>query len=131
MSRENVENHRRGVDAVNRRDLDALLNLTDTDVEAESRLVAVEGGYRGHEGMRRWWQNVFEAFPDYTVEALEVRDLGELTLATVRTQAHGAGGAVPVTETLWMPAKWRDARIVRWATYRTEAEALEALRLWE
>jgi hypothetical protein len=37
----------------------------DADVEAESRLVAMEGGYHGHDGIRHWWQQLFDAWPDY------------------------------------------------------------------
>ena len=108
-----------------------MLALIDTDVKAESRLVAVEGTYRGHDGMRRWWKNVFEAFPDYTVEPLEVRDLGEMTLTHLRWNAQSAGGSVPVVETLWQLAQWSQAKVVRWSAYRTEAEALEAVGLRE
>jgi len=44
MSQENVELANRFYDAVNRRDLDALLSVTDEDAELISILVAVEGG---------------------------------------------------------------------------------------
>ena len=57
MSQENVELARRAYDAFNRRDLDAFLAIADEEVEAESRLGAVEGGYHGHEGLRRWWND--------------------------------------------------------------------------
>jgi ketosteroid isomerase-like protein len=54
MSHENVELARRAYDALNRRDLDAFLALMDADVEAFPRVVAIEGGFHGHEGIRRW-----------------------------------------------------------------------------
>jgi hypothetical protein len=54
MSQENVELHYRVIDAVNRRDLDAVLTVMDDDVESVSRIVAVEGGLQGHDGFRRW-----------------------------------------------------------------------------
>ena len=41
------------------------------------RLAAMEGGYRGHDGLRRWSGHLFAALPDYTVEVLELRDLGD------------------------------------------------------
>ena len=81
MSQENVELARRAFDAFNRRDFDAFLELMDPEVEAASQLVAIEGGYRGHEGIRRWWESVFEVFPDFTLGVVEVRDLGDLTLS--------------------------------------------------
>ena len=42
MSEDNVELARRAIDAVNRRDLDDFLALMDDDVEAVSRIVALE-----------------------------------------------------------------------------------------
>ena len=71
MSRRNLELYRQSVDAFNRRDLEAFLALMDVDVEAVSRLVAIEGGYRGHDGIRRWWGNLLEAIPDFTYHGHE------------------------------------------------------------
>ena len=52
MSQENVELAREAIGAVNRRDLDGLLELMDDNVEAVSRIAAMEGGLHGHDGMR-------------------------------------------------------------------------------
>ena len=131
MSQENVELHQEVFDAVNRRDLDALLTLMDDNVESVSRIVAVEGGLHGHDGVRRWWQNVFEVIPDYNLEVLEVRDVGELTVAALRTSGHGAGSDIPVGENVWHTARWRSGRCVWWSTFYTRAEALEAVGLSE
>jgi hypothetical protein len=43
MSEEDVKTIYRGIEAFNRRDLDAFLALTDPDVELSSRLVEAEG----------------------------------------------------------------------------------------
>ena len=49
MSQENVEVYKRAVDATNRRDLDALLDEFDPDVEWHSALVGMGTEvYRGH-----------------------------------------------------------------------------------
>jgi ketosteroid isomerase-like protein len=131
MSRENLELHRRAVDAFNRGDFDALLDLIDEDIEVFSRLVIMEGGYQGHEGVRRWWQNIFDAFPDWNAEAVEVRDLGGRTLASLRIGAHGGQSGVPVDQNIWQLAEWRDDKVVRMSSHATEAEALEAVGLVE
>jgi hypothetical protein len=39
-------------EVLNRRDLDGMLALMDDEVEIESRLTTMAGGYHGHEGMR-------------------------------------------------------------------------------
>jgi ketosteroid isomerase-like protein len=131
MSRQNVELLHRALDAFNRRDLEAFLALMEADVEAVSRLVAIEGDYRGHDGIRRWWGNLLDAIPDFTIEVVEVRDLGDLTLAVLRNRGHGAGSEIPVEQRLWHVAEWRDQKVVWWSAYETEAEALEAVGLRE
>ena len=55
MSQENVELYYRAADAFNRRDLEAFLALMHPDIKIESRLVVMEGGYQGHDGVRRWY----------------------------------------------------------------------------
>ena len=76
MSRENVELAHRFYDAVNQRDLDAWLAVTNEDAELVSILVSVEGGYHGHAGFRRWWEHVFKSFRS-EAEALEAVGLRE------------------------------------------------------
>jgi len=39
------------------------------EVEAGSRIVAIEGGLHGHAGIRRWWSEWFAAFPDDALKA--------------------------------------------------------------
>ena len=50
MSQENVELSHQANEAVNRRDLGALLELMDADVEAVPILTGMEGDYHG----QRW-----------------------------------------------------------------------------
>jgi ketosteroid isomerase-like protein len=127
MSQQNVELALESYDAFNRRDWDALLALVDHELEIESRLVAMEGGYHGHEGLRRWWNDFLGAFPDYTLDIEELRDLGEVTLGRIRGWGHAADSATPLADPFWNPVRWRDGKIVWWRNCSTEAEALEAV----
>jgi ketosteroid isomerase-like protein len=131
MSEENVELVLRLYDAWNRRHLDGFLELTHEDVVVESRLAAMECGYRGHEGTRRWWADLHDVIPDHTVEVEELRDLGDITLAHLRARGHGAASDAPLVEVFWQPVRWRDGKIIWWRLFSTEAEALEAIGLSE
>jgi len=131
MSQENVDLARHAFDAFNRRDRDAFLALMDDDVEAESRLVAFEGGYHGHEGVIRWWNSVLEIFPDYTLEVEEPRDLGDVTLTRFLARGHAAGSNTPLVDPAWIAGRWRDGKCLWWRICSTEAEALEAVGLSE
>ena len=132
MSQENVERYRQGIDAFNRRDLDAFLALADPRVLGVSRVLAIEGGtYEGHDGTREWWKGLLGVFPDFRIEIVWVRDAGNLTVSELRNQAHGEGSAAPLDEQVWQVSEWRDGLLVRWQMYATKHEALKAAELSE
>jgi ketosteroid isomerase-like protein len=131
MSQDNVELVRRVYEAFNRRDLDTVLALSHDEVVVESRLVAMEGGYRGPEGVGRWWRNLLGVLPDYKLEIEEVRDLGDVTLARIRAEGHGADSATPLSEIVWQAVRWQDGKYIWWRAFPTEADALKAVGLQE
>jgi ketosteroid isomerase-like protein len=130
MSEENATLQRMAFDALNRRDLDAYLALMDPGVEIVSRFVG-QGPYVGHDGARAWWDDIFRTLPGTTFDVLEVRDLGERTLAIFRVVGHGAGGEPPFAQLAWVTANWRDGRVTSWCSHPTETDALEAVGLRE
>jgi ketosteroid isomerase-like protein len=133
MSQENVELVYQSSDAFIRRDLDAFLAFNDPDVEFTPRILGVEGGgpYRGHDGIRSWWENLLAALPDFGGEIAEVRDLGDVTVARARLRGHGAESAAPIELTAWQVVEWRDKKAIWWGFFRSEAEALKAAGLRE
>jgi ketosteroid isomerase-like protein len=131
MSQENVEMYRRAAEAFNAGDLDALLGVMDPEVRALPRLAPIEGGYCGHDGVRRWFRSLNSTFPDFHATVVEVRDLGHLTFAELRNRGRGAGSDTPFEQSSWHVAEWRDGKCVRWQVYGSRAEALEAVGLSE
>ena len=131
MSQENVEGVYRAFDAFNRRDLDAYLELLNPAVEFRSLLVDMENSYHGHEGIRRNWQEVLAVSPDFTLEVVQVRDLGDATLTKLVARGHGAGSDIPLEQALRSVARVRGEKVVSIANFATEAEALEAVGLRE
>ena len=131
MSQENVEFHRRAIDAFNRRDLSTYLAMMDAEVEFTPYEVWVQGGepYRGHAGVRRWWEESLAVFPDLRAEIHEVRDFGDRTFASGRLRAQGAGSGASIERQMWLANEWRDGKTVWWCSFETEAEALEAAEL--
>ena len=131
MSQENVDLAHQAYHAFNRRDLASLLALVDADAEAVPRLAAMEGVFQGHEGIRRWWAHLLAAWPDYQVEIVEVRDLGQITLGNVEVAGHAADSGIAVRQTAWHVWRWRRKKAVWFGFFPTEASALEAVRLQE
>jgi len=131
MSRENVELYKRGIDAFNRRDLEAFLALAHPDVIGVSRVLEIEGGpYRGHAGVRDWWNALLDVFPDFYIEILSVRGGGQATVAGLCNRARGEGSAA-LEDFVWQVAEWRDGQVVRWEIHGREQDALEAAGLSE
>lgn len=127
MSHETIDQIRRSYDTFNRRDWDAFVRLMDPDVVVESRLVQMEGGYRGVDGLRRWWDQIVETMPDYKVEIQELREVGDIVLVHGRGLGHGASSGTPVVDPFWQAIEMRDRRCTWWRNCSTEAEALEAI----
>jgi hypothetical protein len=131
VSKEHVELAQQAYDAFNRRDLGSLLALMDADADLVPQLAAVEGAYHGHGGIRRWWQTLLDAWPDYSAEVVEVRDLQTATLVKVQIGGHSADGGIPVSEASWHVWRWRGEKAIWFAVFPTEADALQAAGLRE
>jgi ketosteroid isomerase-like protein len=133
MSEENVELCHRAADALNRRDLDAFLALLDPDVEFNSRIAELEGGgpFRGHGGVSRWWEDLFDVFPDFSAKVEGVQDLGDVTVTRVRQHSQGVESDAPADQTQWIVTEWRHKKGIWWRIFLNEAEALKAAELRE
>jgi ketosteroid isomerase-like protein len=110
-----------------RRDVEAFLAFMDPDVECVPLLMEPAGAsYRGHDGIRRWLDELFGVFPDFSADVQEVRDFGDLLVVAARTQGQGIGSDVPFRASVWQVVEVRDGKVIRWRNYWSEAEALEA-----
>jgi hypothetical protein len=133
MSQENVDLYYQAIDAFNRRDLSSYLALQDPEVEFTPYEVWVQGGepYRGHAGVRSWWEDSFAVFPDLRAEIYEVRDLGERLFVHGRIRGQGAGSGAAIERTLWQALEYRNEKVTWWCVFGSEAEALEGAGLQE
>jgi SnoaL-like domain len=112
--------------ALNAGDLQGLLAMVAEDVEFTSMVAEAEGtSFRGHDGVRAWWETVRGAFEDVRWEVLDVRGSPERGVTTFRMT--GALGGVPVAQTMWQAVAARDRKATWWGFFRSEAEALEAV----
>jgi hypothetical protein len=114
-------------------ELAAYLPLMDLKVEFTPNEVWVQGGepYRGHAGVRTWWEETLAVFPDLRAEVYEIRDAGDRTFASGCLRGQGAGSGAPIERPMWLANEWRYKKCVWWCAFGTEAEALEAAGLSE
>ena len=135
MSEENVEAFKRATDALNRRDVEAMLDEAHPEVEWHSALVApLEGEatvYRGHEGVRQLRRDVDEAFVELQVDYTDIRDLGDRVLAIGRASARGRESGAEIETAVGSVVDFEDGKGIRIWTYLDPTEALEAAGLEE
>jgi ketosteroid isomerase-like protein len=134
MSQENVEGPdlddlgRAALEALNRDDLDGFLELVHPEAEFTSMIAEAEGEtFRGHEGVRRWWDAVRGAFAEVSWNLDEIRTHDDRGVAKIRIKGTLSG--VEVSQTMWQAVVVRDGKAVWWGFFRAEAEALEAVGL--
>ena len=132
MSPENVEVYKRAVDATNRRDLDALLDEFDPDLEWHSALVGMGTQvYRGKQGVREMFRDADENFTGMVVEFPEVRDLGDRVLALGRLRVLGHESGVQAEGSFNQVVDFKNGKLIRIRSFLDRQEALEAAGLSE
>ena len=133
MSQTNVEIAERGIDAFNRRDVEALAEVTALDSEWFPALPgAVEGdGSRGFQGIETYLGEIRETWEELQLLADEYRDLGDRVLMLGRQEGLGRGSGVPVDAPIAVMFDLRDGKISRTRSYLDHAEALRAAGLSE
>jgi ketosteroid isomerase-like protein len=131
MSREDVDNVRRGFEALARDGVEALLDFIDPEFEATTspELSPEPSTYRGHEGLRRYFDSFYEVMEEIRFEPEEFIDAGERVVVPVRLVARGRGTGIEAEQRLAMVWTLREGKAVRLDTYPTKAEALAAAGL--
>jgi ketosteroid isomerase-like protein len=135
MSRENVEAFKQAVDAINRRDVEALLEKVDRDVEWHPGLGALLGGeatvHRGHDGVRELLRDLYEAFAEFDVKVSEIRDLDDRIVAIGRIRGRGTESGADTDSPSAYLVQFKDSKAILVRTYLDPKEALEAVGLSE
>jgi ketosteroid isomerase-like protein len=121
---------REAVDAFMARDLDGILAVADTEIVLRSLLTEAERAlYHGHQGVRDWFDAVFGVFPDWNPQPrVASYDEDGAVVIGLDVTATGAGSGVPIDQTYWLGARVRAGKIVFFGFFRTEADALDAVK---
>ena len=123
---------RQGVDAFNRGDLEAWIGYIHPDVVFEPIRSSIEGVYRGHAGIRRYFEDNRESFDSFRLNFTDIRDLEDervLAIGTFHLLARGSG--IETDLPIAAIATSRDGLLVHWKDYGDRAKALEAAGLQE
>ena len=131
MSQENVALAHEVIDAVERRDLSRLIDLTDPEVEWRSVFAEVgeEGVYRGHPGMRRYVMDISDAWEVVRLDVDDQLEVGDIAVLVGRIHYRGKGSGVETESPAGYMIKFHLGRVVCFRGFREPAQALEAVGL--
>jgi ketosteroid isomerase-like protein len=131
MSQENVERFRAVIEAMNRRDIESVLQGMDPEIQYEHRLAALEGSFVGLDGVRGWFADLLEHFGAWRIYCEDIRDLGDRVLALGTIRATGKESGVETELPFTVVARIKDGLMVHFTDYGDRDKALEAAGLSE
>ena len=132
MSEDNVEIVRRGHEAFKEAGEEAIFEYLDPHIDLTPIAELLDSGtFHGHEGFRRWFTEMRDAFGEFGWEPLEFEDLGDHVLVATRFFAAGRGSGAPVEVMVYNVWTIRLGKAVRVSGYLDRAQALEAVGLSE
>ena len=135
MSRENVERFKRGVAAMNRGDIEGILEVCDPEVVWRDAINALFGGettlYEGHDAVRELFRDLYDSFAAIDADYSDVRDLGEQVLGLGSLRMRGRESGAETESPVAALTEWSDGKVIRVLTYLDHTEALEAAGLSE
>jgi len=131
VPQESIDVVRGGFEAFNSGDIGRILAFAHRDFEAivPPELSAEPDTYRGHDGIRRYFESFQDAMDEIRFQLERFWEVEESVVAVVRITAKGRQTAIAVEQRIAQLWTIRDGRALRVRTYASLAEALEAVGL--
>jgi ketosteroid isomerase-like protein len=138
MSQQNVEIVRTLAGMFQRRDHQGAFDFYDSAIEWDGTGMRdvypdAAGIWRGHDGVRKFWQRWLSAWKDLQFDVQDIRDAGDEVVLMIHNQRQWGRHSGILTEfpSYAMVFTFRDAKVVRWRIYADQDAALEAVGLSE
>jgi ketosteroid isomerase-like protein len=132
MSQENVEIVRRGYEALNRGDVEGMIETTEPHARWDlSERVFNPAVYEGHDGIRRFIEEIDEVWDHFRLEPLEFIDAGDKVVVSHLVRGRGKGSGVDVELPSTSVYTLRNGKVTGSRMYREHNKALEAAGLSE
>jgi ketosteroid isomerase-like protein len=106
--------------AINARDREAIKALTAPDIVVKTTVEA----YRGPEALLEWMDEGDDAFDDFTVDLLEVEELGGRVVASMRQRGRGRASGAEVDNRLTHVWTLRDGRGITLQSFAQHEDAV-------
>jgi ketosteroid isomerase-like protein len=135
MSHENVKLASRVLDALARRDVTRLVDLSDPEVRWHSFFAEVAfgagGGYRGHAGIRQYVSDLNDAWEIVRADVDDGLGVGDIALLVGRIHYRGKTSGVETAAPAGWMFKFRDGKVLHFRAFREPQQVLEAAGLSE
>ena len=133
MGEESIDLVRRVFEAFTRRDVDALLDVVDREVLFFAPTASIAGHdapYRGHDGMRQYFEDVARIWEELEVIPHEFREIDDRVVALGRVYGRGLDGLLVDSPTGWI---WKvdQGKIVEGHVFTSRQQTLDAAGLGE
>jgi ketosteroid isomerase-like protein len=128
VASENVEIIKRGFDAFNEGGVEALLPFVHPDFESTTppELASEPDTYRGHDGVRRYFDSFYDVMEDIRWEAHEFHEVGDRVVVEFTLHARGKSTGLAFGQDAVQVWELRDGKGVGLELYPTLEEAIEA-----
>jgi ketosteroid isomerase-like protein len=132
MTGDNLTFAREVLDALESRDTERLLELSDPEVEWRSFFPLSEKGvYKGEEGTRRFQSDVAATFESVRREVDDSLQIGDLAVLVGRIFFRGQGSEAESESAAGWVLKFREGKLLSYRAFRDPTYALECAGLEE
>jgi uncharacterized protein len=120
---------RRGFEAFNEGGVDALLPFVHPDFEVTTppELASEPDTYRGHAGVRRYFDSFYEAMEEIRWDPRSFQEAGDRVVVEFTLRARGKTTGLDVAQDAVMVWSLRDGKAIGLELYATLEEALDAI----
>lgn len=128
MTEENVEIVRNAFDALERDGVEGLLPFIHPDFEGTTppSLASEPGTYRGHEGVKRYFNSFYDAMDNLHFEGRKFTAVGDRVVVDMTLRATGRSTGIPVEQDGFSVWTLKDAKTIGLTVFPTRDEAMAA-----
>ncbi len=133
MTQENAEIMRRAYATLEKQGVEEMLAFAHPDFEMTTlaSLASEPDTYRGHDGVRRYFDSFGDAMEGVYLEGLEFIPAGDKVMAVASLRARGRSTGIEAEQRAFLVWTLRDGLVIGLEAFPERAEALEAARLEE
>ena len=129
MSQENIDAARAGFEALERDGVEGLLTFIHPDFETTTPadLTVEPATYRGHDGIRRYFESFYEVMDEVRFEPEDFIEAGDRVVVPARLVARGRDTGIEAEQRLVFVWTIRERKALRLETFATIESALDAV----